>query len=90
MVDKWLKDWQLYEKYNSKFSDVMIGGILSLAKGGESKYDDIKTTLKDKCGFMQADAGLMAQWFVDNFKETTETIPKGKYDLCMCYAKWFE
>lgn len=53
-------------------------GVLSMAKSGER--EDIKATLKDDCGFSESKSGLMAQWFIDNFKQTETTIheaPKG-------------
>ena len=51
--------------------------IVSMAKDGER--EDIKTTLTKKCKFIEDDSIVMAQWFIDNFKqkETIQEAPKG-------------
>lgn len=64
-------------KNSKKKLKKMMKFIMPLAKEGEIRFENIKTTLKDKCEFSEADAGLMSKWFVTKFKETTETAPKG-------------
>ena len=59
------KEFEISEESIRKL-EKWVKHIIPLAKDGERER--IETTLKEKCGFIESDAALMAQWFLDNFK----------------------
>ena len=67
------KQMQMYNMDDNKYLDAVKpfwNVITSMAKSVESKFRRIEAILIDNCEFNATDAFVMAQWFVDNFKET--------------------